>query len=77
MHDFVRNQETGFTWTEKERGNFQPDFFPPIEFPVIPHTPWIERNIPILPGLYEEVCEIIKKKIDTGIYEHLNSSYRS
>ena len=77
MHDFIRNHDTGFAWTDNERGSFRPDFFPPIEFPIIPHTPWVERNIPIPPGIYKEVCDIIKKKLEAGVYEHSNSSYRS
>jgi hypothetical protein len=77
MHDFIRNHETGFAWNDKERGTFREDFFPPIDFPVIPHTPWVERNIPIPPGIYEEVCDIIRKKIEAGAYEPSNSSYRS
>src|SRR6202789_1576358 len=77
MHDFIRNHDTGFAWTDNERGSFRPDFFPPLEFPIIPHTPWVERNIPIPPGIYEEVCDIIKKKLEAGVYEHSNSSYRS
>jgi hypothetical protein len=77
MHDFIRNQAEGFAWNDKERGTFREDFFPPIDFPVVPHTPWVQRNIPIPPGVYEEVCEIIKKKIEAGAYEPSNSSYRS
>ena len=77
MHDFIRNHDTGFAWKDNERGNFRADFFPPIEFPVIPHTPWVERNIPIPPGIYEEVCDIIAKKLEAGVYERSNSSYRS
>jgi Integrase zinc binding domain/RNase H-like domain found in reverse transcriptase len=77
MHDFIRNQEKGFAWSDNERGSLRPDFFPPIEFPVIPHTPWVQRNIPIPPGIYEEVCGMIKKKIEAGVYEPSNSSYRS
>ena len=29
------------------------------------------------PGIYGEVCKIIQTKIDAGVYERLNSSYRS
>ena len=29
------------------------------------------------PGLYPEVCRIIKSKLEAGVYELLNSSYRS
>jgi hypothetical protein len=39
--------------------------------------PWVQRNILIPPGIFEEVCEMIKKKIEAGVYEPSNSSYRS
>jgi hypothetical protein len=37
----------------------------------------VERNFPIPPGIYKDVCAIIQKKLVAGIYEPLNSSYRS
>ncbi|KAF8228577.1 hypothetical protein L208DRAFT_1290794 [Tricholoma matsutake] len=77
MHDFIRNHKTGFAWTEQEQGSFCPDFFPPIKFPIIPHTPWAECNIPIPPGLYKEICKMLKKKIEAGVCELSNSLYRS
>jgi len=70
-------QEKGFAWEDSERGHFREDFFPPVDIPVILHTPWVQRNIPIPPGLYDEVCRVIKTKIDAGVYEPSNSSYRS
>jgi hypothetical protein len=33
--------------------------------------------MPIPPSIYDQVCKIIKTKIDTGVYERSNSSYRS
>jgi hypothetical protein len=77
MHDFMRKQDLGFAWHDSERGKFRTDFFPPIDFPLVPHTPWIQKNIPIPPGLYEDVCALIRQKIDAGVYEPSNSSYRS
>jgi hypothetical protein len=77
MHDFMCKQNEGFAWTDSERGHFRTDFFPPIEFPVIPHKPWVEKNIPIPPGVYKQVCEAIKTKLAAGVYEPSNSSYRS
>src|SRR5271156_4191715 len=62
---------------EKIDGRHQEDFFPPIDIPVVPHKPWVLKNIPIPPGLYPEVCRIIKSKMDAGVYEPSNSSYRS
>jgi len=77
MHHFMSVQDLGFAWCDQERGHFREDFFPPIEIPTIPHKPWTQRNIPIPPGIYEEVCRIIRNKIDAGVYEPSNSSYRS
>ena len=69
--------EDGFAWNDSERGHFREDFFPPVEMPVVPHTPWVQRNIPIPPGIYDDVCKLIKKKLDAGVFEPSNSSYRS
>jgi hypothetical protein len=77
MHQFMCLQNEVFAWNDLEQGHFREDFFPPIEILTIPHKPWAQRNIPILPGIYDEVCCIIKRKIDTGIYEPSNSSYCS
>ena len=77
MHHLVQMQEKGFAWEDSERGHFREDFFPPVDIPGIPHMPWVEHNIPIPPGLYDEVCQVIKTKIDAGVYEPSNSSYRS
>ncbi len=77
VHQFMCLQNGAFAWTDLERGHFREDFFPPIEIPTIPHKPWAQRNIPIPPGIYDEVCKIIKSKIDAGVYEPSNSSYRS
>ena len=77
MHHFMMLQSYGFAWDDTERGRFREDFFPPIDIPVVPHKPWVLKNIPIPPGLYPKVCEIIKRKIDAGVYEPSNSAYRS
>ena len=75
MHQFMCLQNEGFAWNDLERGHFREDFFPPIDIPTIPHKPWAQKNIPIPPGIYDEVCRIIKRKIDAGVYEPSNSSY--
>jgi hypothetical protein len=77
MHNFMLAHDSGFAWSEEERGSFRTDFFPPVNFPVVPHTPWVECNFPIPPGIYEDVCAIVQKKLAAGIYEPSNSSYRS
>ena len=60
MHYFMCQQNLAFAWTDQERGRFRTDFFPPIDFPVVPHTPWIQKNFPIPPGIYKEVCALIR-----------------
>src|SRR5882757_5798976 len=45
--------------------------------PVVEHKPWVLRKMPIPPGIYDQVCKIIQTKIDAGVYERSNSSYRS
>ena len=77
LHHFMMLHQQAFAWNDTERGHFREDFFPPVEMPVVPHVPWVQRNIPIPPGLYDEVCAVLKKKIDAGVYEHSNSSYRT
>ncbi len=60
-----------------EHGHFKEEYFPPVTIPAVEHTSWIQKNIPILPGIFDQVCKIIKTKIDMGVYEPLNSLYCS
>ena len=69
-------QNRGFAWPNQEHGLFHEDFFPLVEILTILHKPWAQRNIPIPPRIYNEVCHLIKVKIDAGVYEPSNSSYR-
>ena len=69
--------QDGFAWNDTEQGHFREDFFRPIDMPVVPHKPWVLRNIPILPGIYNDVCEAIRRKLQAGTFEPSNSSYRT
>jgi hypothetical protein len=77
LHHFMAIHQEAFAWDDSERGHFREDFFPPVDIPVVPHKPWVLRNIPIPPAHYDEVCAVIKRKIDAGVFEPSNSSYRS
>ncbi len=70
-------QNKGFAWDDSEQGHFQEDFFLPVDIPVIPHTPWVLKNIPIPAPIYQDVCKTIKTKIDVGVYKPSNLSYHS
>ncbi|KAG5721882.1 hypothetical protein E4T56_gene14791, partial [Termitomyces sp. T112] len=73
-----RGQNEAFAWDDSQRGRLKEEFFPPVVMPVIPHTPWVLKNIPIAPGLRDKICQMIKQKMEArGVYEPSNSSYRS
>jgi hypothetical protein len=63
LHEMMKLQEEGFAWETKEAGNFKTEYFPPVKLAVVPHVPWTEKNFPLAPGKYAEVCELIKEKI--------------
>jgi hypothetical protein len=75
LHYFMMIHNNAFAWETSERGHFREDFFPPVDIPVVPHKPWVQRNIPIPPGLYDELCKLVKQKMDAGVFEPSNSSY--
>jgi len=77
MHWVVAEQNQAFAWEDNERGKFKEEYFPAIEIPTVAHVPWVERPFRIPPAIHDEVCSIIKRKIDAGVYEPSNSSYRS
>ena len=77
LHHFMLLQNEGFAWDNSEHSHFHQDFFPPVGILVITHTPWVQRNIPTPPGIYDKVCKIIWMKMDTSVYKHSNSLYCS
>ena len=77
MHHLIAEQNEAFAWDDSERGRFKEEYFPAVEMPVKEHTPWVLKNLPIPPGMHAEVCRVIKTKLDAGVYEPSNSSYRS
>ena len=77
MHHLIMEQNQAFAWDDTERGSFREDFFPPVVIPTVEHTPWVYRNIPIPAGIYDDVCKLVQKKIEAGVYEPSNASYRS
>jgi len=73
----LRTNKKALAWTEAEKGRFYDDYFSPIKIPVIEHTPWIHKNLPILPGMLADVIKIFWEKIVAGVYKPSDSSYRS
>ncbi|TFY53807.1 hypothetical protein EVJ58_g9240 [Rhodofomes roseus] len=73
----VAEHEKAFAWDETEKGRLTDEYFDPVVIPAVEHIPWAHKNIPIPPGIYDEVVQIIKDKIASGVYEPSSSSYRS
>jgi len=76
MHHFMMLFKCSFAWNETQKGSCRQDFFPLIKIPVILHVPWALLNIPIPPGIYNNVVKIIRDKIASETYEPSSSSYR-
>ena len=73
----LKLNELALAWTEAEKGRFRNEYFSPVKIPVIEHVPWAHKNLPIPPGILEEVIKIFKEKIASGMYERSDASYRS
>ncbi|KAF7777764.1 hypothetical protein Agabi119p4_3836 [Agaricus bisporus var. burnettii] len=77
MHWLIAEQNEAFAWDDSERGSFKAEYFPPIDIPTVAHIPWVLKPFRIPPSIHDEVCKMIRRKIDAGVYEPSNSSYRS
>ncbi|KAJ3885087.1 hypothetical protein GG344DRAFT_59747, partial [Lentinula edodes] len=65
----LMNNEMALAWNEAEKGLFREDYFPPAKIPMIAHTPWADRTLPIPPGIRDKVIQHICDKIASGLYE--------
>jgi RNase H-like domain found in reverse transcriptase/Integrase zinc binding domain len=75
-HVMWLNQEA-IAFADGERGTLKESYFSPYIIPTVPHTPWVYRNIPIPPGIHEQVLKLLRTKKSEGVYEDSQSSYRS
>ena len=76
QHIFCLNENV-LAFEESDRGTFREDYFSPYIIPTVPHVPWVEKNIPIPPGIRDEVIKLLREKLEAGVYERCQSSYRS
>ncbi|KIK34415.1 hypothetical protein CY34DRAFT_37490, partial [Suillus luteus UH-Slu-Lm8-n1] len=45
----IRTHELVFAWEASEHGRLDERYFPPYKIPTVPHAPWSQCNIPVLP----------------------------
>jgi hypothetical protein len=69
--------QLSIAFEEDERGTLKESYFSPYIIPTIAHAPWEYKNIPIPPGIRDKVIELLKHKINAGVYEPSQSAYRS
>jgi hypothetical protein len=67
MHHFMMIHQEGFAWKENQKGSFHKDFFPPVRMPITEHVPWVLKNMPIPPGIYNQVLNVVREKIAASI----------
>ncbi|EJF65190.1 hypothetical protein DICSQDRAFT_143866 [Dichomitus squalens LYAD-421 SS1] len=53
QHIFCLNEGV-LAFEESDRGTFHKDYFSPYIIPTVPHVPWVEKNIPVPPGIRDE-----------------------
>lgn len=75
QHILKLNEDT-LPYEEKDQGTLKKEYLSDYIMPTVPHTPWEYKNIPIPPGIRDKVIEMLKSKIDAGVYEPSQSSYR-
>jgi len=69
--------DQALAFDDSERGSLSEEYFSPYKIATVPHTPWRARNYPIPPGLRQKIVDLLRSKIESGVYEHCQSSYRS
>ena len=69
--------ERSIAFDEPERGTFSKEYFTDYIMPTVEHVPWQDKNIPLPPGYREEILRLLREKVDAGVYEEAQSSYRS
>ncbi|KII90435.1 hypothetical protein PLICRDRAFT_28501 [Plicaturopsis crispa FD-325 SS-3] len=73
----MKINEDALAFDDQDRGTLKESYFSPYIIPTVPHSPWECKNIPIPPGIRTQVIEILKQKIDAGVYEPSRQCYTS
>ena len=69
--------EEALTFEDEDQGTLKESYFSPYKIPTIPHIPWQERNIPIPPGIKDQVLDLLRLKMKAGVCKQCQSPYQS
>ena len=50
-HELIKIHKKHLAWTDEERGALKEEYFDPVKMGVISHEPWVEKSIPVAPGI--------------------------
>ena len=70
-------RQGALAFSEEERGLLKHTYGQPYTIPVIPHTPWQQKPIPIPGPIRNQFIELVRERLKTGLYEQSFSSYSS
>jgi len=68
-------REKALAFEEKDRGVLKESYAAPYVFSTKEHTPWRQRPLPIPKAIQEDVIQLIKDRLESGLYEEAVSPY--
>ena len=77
LQHILKLNERSIAFGDGDIGTFRQSYFSDYRIPVVGHRPWIEKNIPLSKGRYNDIINALKDKIRAGVYEEANTVYRS
>ncbi|MBW0535275.1 hypothetical protein O181_074990 [Austropuccinia psidii MF-1] len=70
-------REKAIAFSAEDRGLLKHSYGKPYKIPVIPHTTWQKKPIPIPNPIKPQFIEFVREMIRTGLYEQSTCSYTS
>ncbi|EPZ30889.1 Ribonuclease H-like domain-containing protein [Rozella allomycis CSF55] len=64
-----------FAFEESHKGRMNPELIPPVYISTIDHIPWKLKSSQYVAKDEEEVIELLKQKLESGVIEWCNSPY--
>ncbi|MBW0582439.1 hypothetical protein O181_122154 [Austropuccinia psidii MF-1] len=77
LMSFIVLREKANSFSAEERGLLKHSYAKPYKIPVIQHTTWKKKPIPIPKPTIPQFIELVRERIRTGLYEQSTSSYTS
>ncbi|KAI7936690.1 hypothetical protein MJO28_015589 [Puccinia striiformis f. sp. tritici] len=77
MKHVIVKRQGAFAFAPEERGLLKHSYGEPYIIPVVPHSPWQQKPIPIAQAIKGKFIELVRERIRTGLYEQSCSSYSS